>query len=295
MRSEVAKENEANMAVAVVGGVPSKEVRSPKGLKAWFAKQQVKWCIAIMVALTLLGSALAGTFLLFGTGEGREPLPRLMRLWPKPNMDDHIYAFRHGPLETDGKDWGKLVESIDKVLSAYSPSRAHSGNVTECFGAQPPEGMSCFFDVGTLSQSCAPGSGYGYEQGTPCVFLQFPNIVGWKPEQFTTQDLTERKELPEALKKSYRGNVAFLDCQGLTLVDRENLGQVEYSPDRGFKTNFFPYTGQSDYMAPLVAVRFPNPMHGLAINVVCKLWAKNIGHKEHPPPSGAIYFTLLID
>lgn len=109
------------------------------------------------------------------------------------------------------------------------------------------------------------------------------------------RDLEKHDDLPLDLRATYKPNVIFLDCQGVTLIDKEHIGRIKYTPERGFKTNFFPYTGSVDYMPPLVAVHFLNPKHGVAISVDCRLYAKNIDHKEHSIPSARIYFTLLID
>ena len=41
-------------------------------------------------------------------------------------------------------------------------------------------------------------------------------------------------------------------------------------------------------------VKFNNPTNGVLINVVCKLWAKNIKH-DYNDNAGLIKFELLVD
>jgi len=41
-------------------------------------------------------------------------------------------------------------------------------------------------------------------------------------------------------------------------VDKEHVGEIEYLPSPGFSVQYFPFVGQPDYLAPVVALRFKN-------------------------------------
>ena len=50
----------------------------------------------------------------------------------------------------------------------------------------------------------------------------------------------------------------WLSCEGKTENDAERMGEIEYLPRPGFPVQYFPYSGQSDYLPPIVALRFKN-------------------------------------
>lgn len=190
--------------------------------------------------------------------------------------------------------WPDLTKQLDALLSHYQPSTNRSKKVVECFGNNPPpihEGKICRFDIRPLMRECSKSMNYGYDEGKPCVFLEFNNITNWVPETYTARELENYIDVSDRTVS----NMVYLDCQGDSLVDQENMGRIQYTPDRGFPTKYFPYRGQSQYMAPLVGIRFTKPAIGVAISVTCKLWAKNINHTDEAIPSGQISFNLLVD
>lgn len=66
-------------------------------------------------------------------------------------------------------------------------------------------------------------------------------------------------DLQNRVKNSKDSNV-WLSCSGVHSVDAENIGPLQYYPDRGYPGFFFPYSGQKDYLEPVVAVQFERPM-----------------------------------
>ncbi|GIY43193.1 hypothetical protein CDAR_321181 [Caerostris darwini] len=127
----------------------------------------------------------------------------------------------------------------------------------------------------------------------PCVFLEFNNITGWVPEPYSPEELQKYVKVTD--DPSSFADLVYLDCQGDSFADQENVGPIEYIPNKGFPTRYFPYRGHPDYMSPLVAIRFRRPHIGVAITVTCKLWAKNIQHTKGAIPNGQITFNLLVD
>lgn len=50
----------------------------------------------------------------------------------------------------------------------------------------------------------------------------------------------------------------WLWCDGVNSVDKDHVGEIEYLPSPGFPVQYFPFMGQPDYLAPMVALRFKN-------------------------------------
>ena len=74
--------------------------------------------------------------------------------------------------------------------------------MTQCMPDQrspPPGSANCFFDVSQISPECIKPN-YGYDTGSPCVFLQFNNITNWIPELYTKDDLGKFEDLPEDVR-----------------------------------------------------------------------------------------------
>ncbi|XP_022245601.1 sodium/potassium-transporting ATPase subunit beta-2-like [Limulus polyphemus] len=286
------KENESGAA----NGTSGKEVRA-KGLRAWLAKPRVKWWIAVLVAIILVSIILVTTLLAMEDTPQYyvDTTPRLMKVFPIPKGRNKLIYFRHGSLPHEGKYWPDLTRQLSQLVSGYDPRQLNYKNVTECYGEPPPEGYACIFDIRQISPECIEANEFGYKGGTPCIFLQFPNVSNWEPNTYTTHDLETMKHLPEKLRYDYQPNYAYIGCEGDNIVDKENMGPLLYSPEQGFPMNFFPFTGHPDYMPPIVVLRFQKPKIGVAINVICKLWAKNVNHTENSVPNGTVRFTLLVD
>ncbi|XP_076350981.1 sodium/potassium-transporting ATPase subunit beta-like [Tachypleus tridentatus] len=275
---------------------PGKEGRV-KGFRSWLAKPRVMWWIAVMLAILLITVVLIITLLAMKDSPEtyQDTTPRLMMVLPRPKGPYQLIQFRHGSLPHEGAAWPILVNELSSLMSNYDSKLNIDRNRTECFGQLPPDGYACYFDTSQISPDCRANNFYGYQDGTPCIFLQFPNITGWKPQPYNTRDLEMNRYLPKELRYGYNPAFAFIDCQGDTDIDKENMGPVLFMPEQGFPVNFFPYTSHPDYMPPLVVIRFRQPKTGVAISITCKLWAKNVSHQYDVVPSGVTRLTLLID
>lgn len=268
--------------------------RPPGAVSLWLAKPRVMWWIAVLVAIVLLAVVLVATFLSTGK-EAEESVwadepGSLLRLWPQPRGPHRMIRFRHGSLPHEGREWPKLTGQLSQLVSAYDPDRyQRNPNVSECFGRRPERGRVCFFDVRTVAPECTAPLDFGYKEGSPCIFLQFANLRGWEPAPFTHRDAALL--LPEDVRALLKPGLLPLHCEGDTIVDRENLGGVAYTPEQGFRTEFFPYTGHQDYMSPLVAVQFRMPIVGIVVGVRCRLFARNLPTNA----SAEVFFNLLVD
>ncbi|XP_013777775.1 sodium/potassium-transporting ATPase subunit beta-like [Limulus polyphemus] len=222
-------------------------------------------------------------------------IPRLMKVFPTTEGSLNLIHYKLGRVPLGGKNWTEMTQQLSQLLSGYNTRQMNYQNITECSEESPPAGHSCFFNIQLISSECTEAKTFGYRRSEPCIFLQFPNISNWEPVPYNISDPQTVNELPERLRSTYDPRYAYINCEGDTAFDRENLGFINYSPYQGFPVNFFPYTGQPNYMPPLVAVHFPTLRIGVAVNVVCKLWAKNVNHTEDAVPNGTVRFTLLVD
>ena len=51
----------------------------------------------------------------------------------------------------------------------------------------------------------------------------------------------------------------WLSCDGENSADREHIGNVTYTPFRGFPAYYFPYENIPGYLSPIVALQFQKP------------------------------------
>lgn len=282
---------------AKADGAPSadqQQQRPAGGVSLWLSKPRVMWWIAVLVAILLVAVVLVATLL--STGRETDDMvwtddASLLTVWPRPRGKHRMIWFRHGSLPHEGREWPELTAQLKEIVTAYDPVRAsRNANVTECFGRRPEHSKVCLFDIRAVAPECTAALDFGYKEGSPCVFLQFSNVPSWEPAPLAQHEAAQL--LPAPLLPLLKPGLVLLQCEGDTIVDRENLGGVVYTPYQGFRTEFFPYTGHRDYMPPLVAVQFRKPSTAIVIGVRCRLWVRN------PPPANAsaeLFFNLLVD
>lgn len=54
-------------------------------------------------------------------------------------------------------------------------------------------------------------------------------------------------------------NMIWVSCDGENSADREHIGNVTYTPFRGFPAYYFPYKNIPGYLSPIVALQFQKP------------------------------------
>lgn len=115
----------------------------------------------------------------------------------------------------------------------------------------------------------------------------FSQIYNWKPDVYNTTENLPVK-MPQYIKSSIGGeqlkpkdvisfcksnrfflwsmfqfslqkNLIWISCEGENPADIENLGGINYFPQRGFPDYYFPYVNVHGYLPPLVAVQFDHP------------------------------------
>lgn len=174
------------------------------------------------------------------------------------------------------------------------------------------EEHGCQFDVAQFKTFCATEkkivgnqvkevigntTQFGYDNGSPCVFLKLNKIYGLQNQPYTETNNSYPEGMPEDLKTHIKGQgnkeQVWVDCQGKYPADKEILkGAITYSPkSKGFPNYYFPYKGQSDYLSPLVAVKFSPTTKaiGQLIHIECRAWAKNIGYSRRDKIGIAVF------
>ncbi|XP_077527477.1 sodium/potassium-transporting ATPase subunit beta-like [Haemaphysalis longicornis] len=215
----------------------------------------------------------------------------VLALFPRTQPGQDLIWFRNGAYPKEAPRWENLTDQLKPLVEGYQTGRVQgSEDIIVCGDRRPEQGRVCFFDVRAIAPECTADQDFGYPRGSPCVFIQFANVTGWDPEPLTEQEASQ--VLPEGSQPLVKPSLLPLHCDGDTPADRENIGDLVYSPYQGFRTEFFPYTGHPDYMPPLVAVQFRRPQRGVVIGVRCRLLARN------PPPGNAsteISFFLFVE
>lgn len=152
---------------------------------------------------------------------------------------------------------------IKTFISSAEYSDSHPNQKNCDFDTLPNKEQVCKLDVEKFGE-CVRSSSYGYNNSAPCIFLKLNRIYDWVPEYYNdTSDLPSEmpKDLVDHIKslKAKERNQVWVSCKGEDGSDKENIGKVEYFPNRGFPSYFYPYVNTKNYVSPLVAVKFQRP------------------------------------
>ncbi|XP_065345997.1 sodium/potassium-transporting ATPase subunit beta-1-like isoform X2 [Cloeon dipterum] len=166
---------------------------------------------------------------------------------------------------------------------------------------------SCFVDMSAW-EHCKQSDGFGYtlNQPAPCIFLKLNRvhavhkicrdfdisisfqIFNWVPEFYTST-----KELPEDMPTELNEHISeligiqgelnkiWVSCEGVTEIDKRNLGEVKYIPEKGFPGYYYPFVNAKGYLSPLVAVQLVNLTRNVEVRIKCRAWAKNLNYDSN--------------
>lgn len=107
-------------------------------------------------------------------------------------------------------------------------------------------------------------------------------VYGWEPKYYRASDLPNNmsddlKEKIESIDENdervsqlllsnldnlisfLQHEMIWVSCEGENPADIENLGPINYYPERGFPGYFFPFMNQKGYMPPVMAINFERP------------------------------------
>jgi len=154
----------------------------------------------------------------------------------------------------------KYVDQINEFLEPY---RKQTGANKDGFLQQPCNFTStesrssgakkqCYFDLANLGPcySNAKDFTYGFKDGTPCFFLKMNKVFNFVPE-------------PES---------------GLSYTEvRCDEGEIYPKSTPGFPVSFFPYRGEDNWLAPIVALQLNTTS---TTRVKCDVYGKNIKRSD---------------
>jgi len=160
------------------------------------------------------------------------------------------------------------------------------------------DGNFCNFPLAELGDCAKWPYGYG-SPFKPCVFLKLNRIYN-----LTLDPLQDSNE-PE-LKGSSDELIAFVDkqepkepfvwCEGEYPADRDLLaGKTEYFPKaQTFPLKYFPMLTKDQDQNTMVALQFSDLPVGRMVQVICKVYYKNVVHQKKTK-SGLVQFQLFVE
>ncbi|XP_037032750.1 sodium/potassium-transporting ATPase subunit beta-2-like isoform X4 [Bradysia coprophila] len=218
-----------------------------------------------------------------------------------PETDGNFIHIKH----FDESSLQVYIDSMNRFLEPYIKP-IHGENLYICdFNNPPPEGRVCHFDRKSLDY-CTPENDYSVRRDSPCLLFTLSQVLNWTPTVFNRSDIQDNTNsfstIPAKVNQSItlaeRENsiekYIWFTCEGDTAADKEFLGPVNYYPQNGFPTYYFPFNNVDGYLSPIVGVHFARPVRGVVITIICKAWAKNIPLDEEKG-LGYAKIHLLID
>lgn len=222
------------------------------------------------------------------------PLSPGLGFRPQPDVEKNIiYAYKNG-----GGDQDKgYAESLDHYLSFYYPDRVVQAKKVKVQNDDSDEDdddnrkQAASDDRPQMQPfrirnpgDCTKANSYGYNNGKPCVLVKMNKIVGFQPEPGASSD--DKADYKKTSCANKDGGVA-IHCSGEYVADIDNIGNITYISEEStsdkcgyLSKNRFPYEGKVDrqdvYQAPYIWVQFPNPKPNTLINVLCRVYGRNI-------------------
>jgi len=198
---------------------------------------------------------------------------------------------------------------IRKFLQTYKNETEHKKRIDCNQNAKPTVQNGCKFDVSKLEEFCWSKDSvkdkkkehFGYDVGSPCVFLKLNKIFGLENTPYSEEFPEAMEDFPDLkthITEQSNKDQVWVDCYGKYPADKEILKDaVTYFPSsKGFPSFYFPYKGQKNYVSPLVAVKFtPKKATGKLIHVECRAWAKNIGYNRRDKIGIAVFELHIMD
>lgn len=205
---------------------------------------------------------------------------------PRHRVESALISYREG-LDGDFKHW---VDDLNEYLEPMDLSKQSSEAVAKLkknCDTNDPESF-CPFDNSTIPPECTAAQNFSFPLGQPCLLIKLNRIYGWKPEPYENKPSSFPPEAPFT-----PGNIA-ITCEGQHDADKEHIGPIDYFPNTGIETKYYPFLNQPGYQSPYVMVHFKKPMLNTLIYIECKAWAKNVEHDRYNK-KGMTAFELYIE
>jgi len=202
------------------------------------------------------------------------------------------------------------IKSIDAIIQKYKEQQGNYSNIVNCSDPSELNAVKdeesdkvCAFDLELLGDECTKDTGYGYQDGKPCVLLKINKVFEWTPKLLSS-DNTSDSTVQDAFDKvrvqyEYKTGLLQLNptgvpvtCMGENYGDKDNIGELKFFPEDGFISSFFPYTNKKNYQQPLVMVQFTKLTPNVPIQVWCKIWADGVYHHKNDK-AGSTHFEIM--
>lgn len=203
---------------------------------------------------------------------------------PQPDVEKTVIRFEQG-VETT---YSEYTENLDLYLEPYAEAAQIESGLVDCADddVNRDPSLPCKYPMyPMLGEKCTSALDYGFDEGRPCVLLKMNKLFNWTPDPFDNGT---------APIEGVRDGFIKVTCEGTEDADKDNIGKMEFWPSAGFDASYFPYKNQKGYLQPLVMVQFQEPRPGTLIQVICKVWAKNIYHDKNDR-AGSVRFEILVD
>uniref|UniRef100_T1ILP1 Sodium/potassium-transporting ATPase subunit beta n=1 Tax=Strigamia maritima TaxID=126957 RepID=T1ILP1_STRMM len=218
-------------------------------------------------------------------GLGFRPRP------PPENIESTLIWFKHGK----NGNWDYWADNLHSYIMNYAHENQTGDKYYKCIsGEKVKKDKVCQVDIHDYKGLCSAAFAYGYKAGQPCIAVKINRVFNWVPIAYKKTDPNIPMEIRSKVLKD-SGSKVWITCGGENAFDKENIGQMIYSPNNGgIETYYFPFKNQPGYLTPLVFVQFASVKKGVLINVECRAWAKNIAH-DRAERKGSIHLELLVD
>ena len=208
-------------------------------------------CLILFIGVVFIN--IIGIELFFSFFENTAPAIAKFEIRPRPNEKNLIH------LKKNNLDL--MVDDIRTYLSN------HNSN------CESSDDYFCFVRKEINSGQCSEIRSYGLRYGTPCI------LVGLKP-------------VANRLNTNITGDNSriHLKCDGISNVDKENVGPVEYLPRNGVPISYLKKNGSE---VPFVFVHLLRPTYGVVVVVKCNVFWES--ENEMVMSEQSFQFETLID
>ena len=164
---------------------------------------------------------------------GKSPGLGLRPGQPKDLIDSSLIVFNYQS-EVDDNDipgWKGWAERTTAFLEEYKNATAQNLG-KQCEGAgeagKADKEHGCKFPLSELG-ACGKGN-FGYDSGTPCIFLKLNRIYGLNNEPYEEPTAEMPNALKERIKKQPNKKQVWVNCEPKYPADQEMLKTVKYFP-----------------------------------------------------------------
>ncbi|KAL4608793.1 sodium/potassium-transporting ATPase subunit beta-233-like isoform X1 [Arapaima gigas] len=135
---------------------------------------------------------------------------------------------------------------------------------------------------------------FGFKDGKPCLIIKLNRIINFIPKPPSSND-----SIPVEAREKVQPNVIPVFCASKKEEDAEKIGEVKYfGIGGGFPLQYYPYYGkllQSQYLQPLVGIKFNNLTENTELRIECKVFGENIYYNDKDRYQGRFEIKITVN